>query len=145
MRLLCILVVTLITATASADPGKPPFEIVSVLPSTKQVLVYDQAHNTHVLLAEGSTFEDYLVVEIGGIGVTMEREQQRFVVYPRAAQQLALELEPSKTVLPKVFSKLESAPVKIAPIPVRVAQTAAATDAKKRMAAELASMLCAAP
>ena len=109
MRLLCILTVTLFAATASADPRTLPFEVVHVLGNTQQVLVYDRAHNTHVLLAAGSSFEDYLVVEIRGIGVTMESQQERFTVYPLAAQGLALHLESSENRLPAVYSKVEPA------------------------------------
>ena len=41
MRALCILTVTLLTAMASANPRTLPFEIVTVLPDTHQVLVLD--------------------------------------------------------------------------------------------------------
>lgn len=111
MRLLSILTVTLFAATASADPRTLPFEVVHVLSNTQQVLVYDRAHDTHVLLTAGSSFEDYLVVEISGIGVTMESQQERFTVYPRAARGLALHLEPNENRLPAVYSKVEPAPV----------------------------------
>lgn len=108
MRLLCILTVMLLAATASADSRTVPFEIVNVMPSTQQVLVFDRAHNTHVLLAAGSTFEDYLVVEVRGIGVTMEREQERFTVYPRAAQGLVLYLDESnQNRPPAIYSQVE--------------------------------------
>ena len=139
MRLLCILTVTLVAATASAGPRTLPFDVVNVLPNTHQVLVYDRAHNTHVLLAAGSNFEDYVVVEISGIGVTMESQQERFTVYPRAAQGLALDLDQSsKNRLPAIFSKVEPAPA-----PAQVAGTTAAADSKERIA--VASLHSAAP
>jgi hypothetical protein len=138
MRLICILTVTLLAATVSADPRSLPFEIVNVLPNTQQVLVYDRAHNTHVLLAAGSNFEDYLVVEIKGIGVTMESQQERFTVYPRAAKGLALYLDEasSNNRPPAVYSQVEPAVA-----PVQVAETAA--DPQQGVAVALASLFSA--
>jgi hypothetical protein len=123
MRQLCILAVTFVAATAAADPRTVPFEIVNVLPTTQQVLVYDRAHNTHVLLAAGSSFEDFLVVEISGIGVIMENQQERFTVYPRAAHGLALHLESNQNRLPAIYSKVEPprAPSQIAASNERIA------------------------
>ncbi len=140
MRLLCFLTVTLLAATVSADPRSLPFEIVNVLPNTQQVLVYDRVHNTHVLLAAGSNFEDYLVVEIKGIGVTMESQQERFTVYPRAAKGLALYLDEasSHNRPPAVYSQVEPASAT-----VQVAETAAAADPQQGMAVALASLFSA--
>lgn len=148
MRLLCCLTVTLLAATASADPSALPFDVVNVLPTTQQVLVFDRANNAHVLLTAGSTIDNYVVVEINGIGVTMEHQQERFTVYPRAARGLALHLESDKTRPPAIYSVVEPAPaptlVAIADRSVaqfRLAEAAVATEADARIAVELASML----
>jgi hypothetical protein len=150
MRLLCLLTVTLVATTASAEPTALPFDVVNVLPNTKQVLIFDRAHNTHVLLTAGSDFESYVVVEINGIGVTMEHLQERFTVYPRAAQGLALHLEADKSRPPAIYSVVEPTP---APAPTlvaiadrsvaefRVAEAAVAAEADARIAVELASLL----
>lgn len=94
MRLVgIVLAVVLFGSTARADTPLP-FEIVRMLPETNQVLVYDRAHNTHVLLQAGSMFEDYVVIEISGLGMTVEKQQQRFLVYPHEAKYLALNVLP---------------------------------------------------
>lgn len=151
MRLLSLLTVSLLTATtAFADPAPLPFEVVRVLGSTKQVLVFDVQHNTHVLLAPGSKFDDYLVIDVSGIGLILERNQERFTVYPRAARGLALELEPNKAAPgpPVIYSKngptTEPAQVAAAPAPQVVAPqvaTPASSKAKTQIAGELASLL----
>jgi hypothetical protein len=132
MRLVSVLVVMgLVTSTAYAD--KVPFEIVRMLPETTQVLVYDRAHNTHVLLQPGSQFGDYVVIEVSGIAMTVEKQQQRFTVYPREAQHLALNILPrdqnAPVQPPVIYGK--SAP---APAPIQVAEAnaivAKAVDAK---------------
>jgi hypothetical protein len=134
MRLAGVFVV-LILATSTAYAGDPlPFEIVRMLPETNQVLVYDRAHNTHLLLQPGSTFEDYTVIEVGGLDMVIEKDQQRFTVYPREAKYLSLNLYPRAvtTQPPIIFGK--SAP---APAPTKVADTKT-TDAKVKAANELA-------
>lgn len=116
MRALCILTVTLLAATAFAEPKTVPFEIVNVLPETQQVLVYDRARNTHVLLAPSSVLDDFTVVEITGIGVVVENNQERFTVYPRAARGLALNLHKSKTKrLPAIYSTTPRPPATTPP------------------------------
>lgn len=131
MRALCFLTVTLLTATASASPRTLPFEIVTVLPDTHQVLVLDKVHNTHLLLGVGSTFEDNLIVEINGIGVLMESNQEQFIVYPKAAKGLALELrDPHRVRLPTIYGKVELVP---------------APAAEDRSAFELVSLLAFTP
>ncbi|HEY4056771.1 MAG TPA: hypothetical protein VGM39_09180 [Kofleriaceae bacterium] len=111
MRLLCLLTVTLTAAIASADAPSVNFEVVHVLPDTQQVLVLDKERNTHVLLTIGSAVGDDVVVEIDGIGMTLEtRENERFTVYPRAAQGLALNLDKgAKKDVPAVYSSVEPA------------------------------------
>lgn len=157
MRLLAALTVSLVAATASADPGPLPFEVIRVMANTQQVLVYDRAHNTHVLLAPGTTFEDYAVIEVSGIGLVVEKDKERFTVYPRAAKGLALELEPNKNALPQIYSTTNPVPSPAqvaaaspiaAPAPVTAPTKGAApriaarsTDAKTRIAADLASLL----
>jgi hypothetical protein len=126
MRLVGALLATLL-ATSAAYADKVPFEIVRMLPETQQVLVYDRAHNTHVLLQPGSQFDDYVVIEVSGIEMTVEKQQQRFTVYPREAQHLALNLLPrdpgAAPLAPVIYGK--SAPV---PAPTLVADAKA--DAK---------------
>lgn len=151
MRLLSLLTVSLLTATAFADPAPLPFEVVRVLGSTKQVLVFDVQHNTHVLLAPGSTFDDYLVIDVSGIGLILEKNQERFTVYPRAARGLALELEPNKAAPgpPVIYSKNgpTAAPSQVAAAPTppvaapQVAAPVARTAGKTQVAGELASLL----
>lgn len=138
MRLLSLLAVSLLTATASANPAPLPFEVVRVLANTKQVLVYDQEHNTHVLLAPGSKFNDYVVVDVSGVGLTVEKDQERFTVYPRAARGLALDLEPHKKSPgpPVIYSKAPAPQVPAPPVATRVA-----SNAKTQMAGDLASLL----
>lgn len=113
-----MLTVTLVAATASADPHSVPFEVIHVLPDTQQVLVLDKEHNTHKLLTVGSAVGDDVVIAIDGIGMTLEdANSDRFMVYPRAAQGLALALDKgTKSDLPAVFSTTEPtpAPVEIA-------------------------------
>src|SRR5262249_20468722 len=88
MRLVGIVVaVVLFGSTARADTPLP-FEIVRMLPETNQALVLDRVHNTHVLLQPGSMFEDYVVIEISGLGMTVEKQQQRYLVYPHEAKYL---------------------------------------------------------
>jgi hypothetical protein len=95
MRLAGILLVVALLGSATARADTPlPFEIVRMLPETNQVLVYDRAHNTHVLLQPGSMFEDYVVVDINGLGMTVEKQQQRYLVYPHEAKYLALNVLP---------------------------------------------------
>ncbi len=149
VRLLSLLTVSLLAATASADPAPLPFEVVRVLGNTKQVLVYDHAHDTHVLLAPGSKFDDYVVIDVSGIGLTLEKQQERFTVYPRAARGLALDLEPHKASPgpPVIYSKTGATPapaqVAAAPAPVAAPKVATrdASNAKTRMAGDLASLL----
>ncbi|CAN5694183.1 hypothetical protein BH11MYX2_BH11MYX2_28020 [soil metagenome] len=119
MRLLCLLTVTLLAATASADTRSVPFEVVHVLPDTQQVLVFDNERNTHVLLTVGSAVGDDIVVAIDGIGMTLEtRENDRFTVYPRAALGLALNLDKgNKNDLPAVYSTIDPTPVDVADNP----------------------------
>ncbi|HEY4178293.1 MAG TPA: hypothetical protein VGM90_15705 [Kofleriaceae bacterium] len=146
MRLLCMLTVTLFAATASADTHTVNVEVVRVLPDTQQVLVLDKTRNTHVLLTVGSAVGDDIVVSIDGIGMTLEtRENERFTVYPRAAQGLALNLDKStKNDLPAVYSTVEPTPAS-----TEVAQNAAieelsgaidAMDSTTQMAVQLAGL-----
>jgi hypothetical protein len=113
MRLAGALLATLLT-TSAAYADKVPFEIVRMLPETQQVLVFDRAHNTHVLLQPGSQFEDYVVIEVSGIEMTVEKQQQRFTVYPREAQHLALNLLPRDPAAapqaPVIYGKSIAAP-----------------------------------
>jgi len=118
MRLAPVLLfVVLATSTASADTPPLPFEIVSMLPETNQVLIYDRAHKTHVLLQPGSTFEDYTVLEIHGVDMIVEKQQQRFTVYPREAKYLSLNLYPPPPSQPPIIFTKSAA----APAPARVA------------------------
>lgn len=158
VRLLSLLTVSLLAATASADPAPSsplPFEVIRVLPSTKQVLVYDRALNTHVLLAPGSKIGDYAVVDVSGIGLILEKQQERFTVYPRAAKGLVLDLEPekSKNNPPVIFSKVgpDAAPVQVVAAPARqvaapqVAARSGADAKKTRLASDLGSLLAVEP
>ncbi len=114
MRLLYLATATLLAATSSASASpdtQVPFEIVNVLAGTQQVLIYDRAHNTHLLLAPGSTIDDYFVVEISGIGMTVEKDKHQFKVYPRAARGLALYLDDRPTSRPPaIYSTMEPPP-----------------------------------
>jgi hypothetical protein len=146
MRSLCMLTVMLLAATASADPHSVPFEVVHVLPDTQQVLVFDKAHNTHVLLTVGSGVGDDVVVAIDGIGMTLEtRENERFTVYPRAAQGLALNLDKSnKNELPAVYSSVDPAPS--ADIAIQAfADALDAVASTEPIASGLAALVLAAP
>lgn len=147
-----LLAVVLATSTAYAD--SVPFEIVRMLPETNQVLVFDRAHNTHVLLQPGAKFDDYTVIEVSGLKLTVEKQQERFVVYPREAKYLALNVLPrdqniappppviyGKSVPAAIQGQVAAAtPVAVPPIaatPVAVTPVAAtpiavtAVDAKK--------------
>lgn len=152
-RLLGVLVaVVLATSTAHADPL--PFEIVRMLPETSQVLVFDRAHNTHVLLQPGATFGDYTVVSISGIDMIVEKAQERFVVYPKEAKFLALTVLPPKQNAapqpPVIYGR--SAPA-AAPAPAVIADTTAkrpndtkqATESKAAVAQGLGMALADAP
>jgi hypothetical protein len=146
VRLISLLTVSLLAATASADSAPLPFEVIRVLPNTKQVLVYDRANDTHVLLAPGSKVDDYVVVEISGVGLTLEKQAERLTVYPRAAKGLVMELEPDKNRPPVIYSKSgpAAAPAQVAAAQAPQApQIAARTsgEAKTRIATDLASLL----
>lgn len=135
--MLTLLAVSLLAGAASADPAPFPFEVIRVLPSTKQVLVYDRALDTHVLLAPGSKVGDYVVVEISGVGLTLENKQERFTVYPRAARGLVMELEPNKNSPPVIYSKAgPAAPAAPARIVAAPAPQVAAPQVVTRNAAE---------
>jgi hypothetical protein len=146
MRLAGVLlaVVLATTSTASADPL--PFEIVRMLPETNQVLVFDRAHNTHVLLQPGSKFDDYVVVEVSGLDMVVEKQQQRFVVYPREARYLALTLFPRDQNAPPqppvIYGKSVPAPI---PGQVADAKSAKPADTKVKVGRDLASALVYAP
>lgn len=133
MRLVGVLVaVVLATSTAKADPL--PFEIVRMLPETSQVLVFDRAHNTHVLLQPGAKFGDYTVIQISGIDMVVEKAQERFVVYPKEAKFLALTVLPREQNAapqpPVIYGR--SAPAVPAPAPAaQVADVKRPADAKK--------------
>lgn len=143
--------VSLLAATASADPTPPvSFEVIRLMPETQQALVLDRGHNTHVLLAPGSSFDDYTVVEITGVGLTLQKQQERLVVHPRAAKGLALDLEPKKNAPPAIYSKTTPPapdPVAVAPVSPKAPQVAApkavatTTDKKTSVATDLASLL----
>jgi hypothetical protein len=113
MRLVGALLATLL-ATSTAFADRVPFEIVRMLPETQQVLVFDRAHNTHVLLQPGSQFEDYVVIEVSGIEMIVEKQQQRYTVYPREAQHLALNLLPrdptAAPLAPVIYGKSQAVP-----------------------------------
>lgn len=151
MRLLSFVMVSLLAATASADPTPPvSFEVIRLMPETQQALVFDRGHNTHVLLAPGSTFDDFTVVEISGVGLTLQKQQERLVVHPRAAKGLALDLEPRKNAPPAIYSKTTPAapdPVAVAPVSTPKAPQVAApkavvtTDKKTSVGTDLASLL----
>jgi hypothetical protein len=133
MRLVGVLLAVLLaTSSAYADPL--PFEVVRMLPETSQVLVFDRAHNTHVLLQPGAKFDDYVVVEVSGMSMTVEKQQERFVVYPKEAKFLALNLLPrdpkAPPAPPVIYGK--SAPA-LAPAQVADAKPAdlKTRDAKK--------------
>lgn len=121
MRLTGVLLATVL-ATSTAYADSVPFEIVRMLPETSQVLVFDRAHNTHVLLQPGAKFDDYVVVEISGLKLIVEKAQERFVVYPREAKFLALNVLPRDQNVapppPVIYGK--SVP---APVPAQVAGT----------------------
>lgn len=103
--------VTLALSASSSFADRPPFEVVRVLPETSQVLVYDRADDTHVLLAPGSMLHDYTLVELSGIGMIVERGAERITMYPKGAQDIALDLTPNHPVpSPAVFGKLPFAP-----------------------------------
>jgi hypothetical protein len=145
MRLLSMLTVTLLAATAYADTPTVPVEVVHVLPDTQQVLVYDKVKNTHVLLTVGSAVGDDVVVEIDGIGMTLENAQnERFTVYPRAAQGLALNLDKTtKSDLPAVYSSVDpmNAPAQVAEQQFTgLAETLAVADSTKQFAVAVASL-----
>jgi len=134
--------VSLLAATASADTGPIPFEVIRLLPETQQALVFDRGHNTHVLLAPGSTFDDYIVVEITGVGLTLQKQQERVTVHPRAAKGLALELEPKKGAPPAIYSKTTpTPPPQVAATPAPAAPKVATADKKTRVATDLAALL----
>jgi hypothetical protein len=149
VRLLTLLTVSLLAGTASADTSKLSFEVVRLLPETNQALVFDRGHNTHVLLTAGATFEDYVVVEISGVGLTLQKQQERFTVHPIAAKGLALDLEPKKNALPVIYSNQKPTPgpaqvaaaPKVAPPKAESPKVATRTDSKTRLGADLASLL----
>jgi hypothetical protein len=169
MRLVGIaLAVVLSTSTAYANTNPLPFDIVRMLPETKQVLVYDRASNKHVLLEPGATFDDYVIIDISGFEMIVEKEQQRFAVYPRDAKLLALSVLPRDLNTPArppvIYGKSVPAPVlpqvadaKTIDTKTRVAKTidAKTTDAKtsnaqtvdpnKQVARDLASVLAFTP
>lgn len=126
-----LLAVVLASSTAYAD--SVPFEIVRMLPETNQVLVFDRAHNTHVLLQPGAKFDDYVVIEVSGLKLIVEKQQERFVVYPREAKFLALNVLPRDQNLapppPVIYGKSVPAPAQV-PAAVQVADVKKA-DAKK--------------
>jgi len=142
-----LLAVVLATSTAYAE--SVPFEIVRMLPETNQVLVFDRAHNTHVLLQPGAKFDDYVVIEVSGLKLTVEKQQERFVVYPREAKYLALNVLPRDQNVapppPVIYGK--SVPAQV-PVPTQVAD-AKKTDVKKPLdkavAHDLASALAQTP
>ena len=129
------------------------FEVIRLLPETQQALVYDRGHNTHVLLAPGATFDDYVVVEITGVGLTVQKQQERYTVHPKAARGLALELEPKKNAPPAIYSKTTTAaPGQVAvttpaaqpqavPGSIPVPPTTKMAEKKTRVATDLASLL----
>jgi hypothetical protein len=104
MRLAGVFVAVVLAASASTAKADPlPFEIVRLLPETNQVLVYDRAHNTHVLLQPGSIFEDYSVIKVSELDMVVEKAQQQFTVYPREARLLSLTLFPRQLVNPPII------------------------------------------
>lgn len=139
-----VVAVVLATSTAQADPL--PFEIVRMLPETSQVLVFDRAHNTHVLLQPGAKFDDYTVIEIRGIDMIVEKAQQRFVVYPREAKFLALTvLPPAQNAAPQppvIYGR--SAPAAL-PAQVADAKTKKMPESKAQVAQGLGLMLAETP
>ena len=152
-----LLAVVLATSTAYAD--SVPFEIVRMLPETNQVLVFDRVHNTHVLLQPGAKFDDYVVVEISGLKLIVEKQQERFVVYPREAKYLALNVLPRDQNLapppPVIYGKSVPAPVpaQVADAKTLAVKTADAkpvdtkkpVDAKSQLAQDLAYALAQTP
>jgi hypothetical protein len=144
-----LLALVLATSTAHASPL--PFEIVRMLPETNQVLVFDRAHNTHVLLQPGATFDDYVVIEISGIAMTVEKQQERFVVYPREAKFLALSVLPRDQSAapqpPVIYGRNQPVPA-IAPatvVAVTTRDAKKANEAKTQVAQGLATALVQAP
>jgi hypothetical protein len=93
----------MVLTASAARAERLPFEIVRLLPETHQVLVYDRANNTHVLLQPGSKFDDYVVIEVGGLDMIIEKDQQRFTVYPREARFLSLSVLPRGPAQPPVI------------------------------------------
>jgi hypothetical protein len=130
------LVLALATSTSFAD-DRPPFEVVSALPKTEQVLVFDRTNNTHVLVKPGSIIDDYAVVEINGIGMVVEKDGVRTTMYPLRAQEIVLSLETPDKNPPAIYGKN---PVKTPPANVADIGGQAA-DPKANVAVELASML----
>jgi hypothetical protein len=128
MRLVGVLFAVLL-ATSSAYAEPLPFEIVRMLPETSQVLVFDRAHNTHVLLQPGAKFDDYVVIDVSGLSMTVEKQQERLVVYPKEAKFLALNLlprDPKASPLPPVIYG------KSAPAPAPQVADVKPVDAKTR-------------
>ena len=113
MRLVGV-VLALVLASSAAYAERLPFEIVRLLPETDQVLVYDRANHTHVLLQPGSKFEDYTVIDVGGLDMVIEKDQQRFTVYPREAKFLSLSVLPrAATQPPVIYTKAGPSPADV--------------------------------
>ena len=143
MRLVGILFAVVLFGSAAYADTPLPFEIVRMLPETNQVLIFDRAHNTHVLLQPGSMFEDYVVVDVSGLGMTVEKQQQRYLVYPHEAKYLALNVlppPPNAPATPPIIYGTSPAPL----LPDRVA-SAHSNDleihATTHVARELAQVL----
>ncbi len=129
MRLLGVLL-TLVLATSRTFADPVPFEIVHLLSDTGQVLVFDRAHNTHVLLQPGSQFGDYTVIEINDVSMTVEKQQERFVVYPREARTLTLTVYATAASKdPVLFSTTAPGPARVADAKAPGAKPAASAKA----------------
>ena|SRR5436190_13077536 len=148
MRLVGVLV-ALVLATSTVYAEKMPFEVVRVLPETGQVLVFDRPNNTHVLLKPGDVFHDFSIVEISGIGMIVEKDQQRTAMYPRGAREIVLNLQRTDDTIQPVFGKTSPppppAPASVVATTTVVASTKAAPTKSSRVAIELASLLTTAP
>ena len=135
MRLLGAIVVVVL-ATSNAYAERPPFEVVQVLAETNQVLVFDRGNNKHVLLEPGATFDDYMVVEISGSGMVVQKQQERIIMYPRGMRGLALNLDKDEKGQPQpVYGK-------VAP---PTGPAVAVSTKSDKVAIELAQLLTGAP
>jgi hypothetical protein len=141
------LLLALLLASSTAGASPLPFEIVRMLPETNQVLIFDRAHNTHVLLQPGSKFDEYVVIEVSGIDMIVEKQQERFTVYPREAKFLALNVLPREQNAPPqppvIYGRNQPAPA--ATVVATTTRDAKMTNAKTQVAQTLSLVLTQTP